>query len=168
MKSRTPYEKEKEFLLLEDGCGGEDRIVQIGDEFIERGLRGIRVRINNSSQKDFEYIEVYTINNTEHGWVLGDEDNPKTNYCSNRYFVSIYKPEFIVDAIDNDITQYEKDILYEFTSSHWEEIINTFKSLYYNPYFKNCVEEYNPNKKVDEIVWPDKSPDYRLLPDCKK
>ena len=162
MKKRTGYEIEKEYLLL-DNTGCDDIMIDIPEEYKEKGLINLTCKANNSPLKDFEFLEVFTYN-PNGNWV----NTKDSRITSNRYYVSIYKPEFIVDAIEQEVTQSEKEILYDYTSKHWNEIIDTFKKNYNSDYNRREIEDFNPDKHIDEIIWPDKSPDYRLLPNYKE
>lgn len=162
MKEYTDYDKDVEqFNLHIAGCftdwdGSKDITVyynlRIEDKYFDRGLRHLCPVINDCPDKNFEFIKVESWNN-DHDYV--------------RYYVSIYEPIFYMDALYREVTKEEKEVLYEFTSTHWNEIINSFKRQYFNKDNYEEIKEYSPNKDIDGIVWPDKSPDYRLLPGSK-
>lgn len=126
----------------------DDEFIDIEDSYKSEGLLGICVKGNYSTQSLFEFIEVRSQN---------------TNGDIHKYFVSIYKPEYILS--DNDTISYgEKAVLYQYTKTHWKTIIDKMHWVYNNPVNVETLQHKNPNKSIYSVKFPLKSPDYRKLP----
>lgn len=152
MKQRTKEEIEAEYNLLENWDAPNDAFIRIENEYYFKGLTGVVCKTNHSTKPNFEYLEICS--------GLGQDD-------IIHYYVSIYTPELIVDGITRDIRQDEKELLYSFTFTHWSKIMGAFRNLYMNSFNYNYLKESYPEKDIDHIIFPDYSPDYRLLPSCK-
>lgn len=118
----------------------------IDDQYRKRGLHNIVCTPNASDDPNFEFM-----------YVVFAKNGIKNIY------ISLFKPEYIINMSDLEITQEEKDALYDFTSTHWDLIIETYRKLYADPIQEDELHEYC-DLDFDAVVYPGKSPDYRLLP----
>ena len=121
--------------------------IVIPEEYRDRGLIRVECKPNYSIKEHFEYLYIETVNNN----------------ISNEYYVSIYKPECILNLSDTEISDIEKSVLYDYTSSNWDYLMSRFKEAYSNQYNIDNIRDSGSGKDCSKVIYPDKSPDYRLL-----
>ena len=142
----------KLYLILEN-IGLNDHEIftkDIPKIYRDNGLMGVTCRINYSEKPNFEFMSFHIL-------------NKKFNIIREIY-ISLYEPKYIINMSDIELTQEEKELLYSYTSKYWNQLMNCYKKMYDDKYNQECIREFS-NKDFSKIIYPDCSPDYRLLPD---
>ena len=116
-------------------------VINIPDEFYNIGFTWIELLPNCKKDSD-EYMLI--------------------RFGKDRYILSMFEPAYAVEP-ESFMTDEQKEILYSYTSSHWNYLVNLFKEIYKAKYNMDTLIEHNTTDKVEHINWPSESPDYRLL-----
>jgi len=104
-------------------------------------IRGIFLYPNNSTEKNFENIQVMS--------------KPKNGGLAHSYFVSLYEPKVILGDINSDITEDEFKDLYNYMKIHWSDIISELKQEYID-------QEIDKDLSINDS-FPDTPPRYDTI-----
>lgn len=120
-------------------------VKSLSEDYINRGLRFISCF--PAHENKYEVISMY----------IADKGKQKADFC----YLNLYEPKLADTGYTcTSLTNYQKNLIYEFTSTHWNDIIQTMKESYSR---KENVAEFDKVIDVDSLSFPSQSPDYRLI-----
>ena len=147
---KDKYTEQEWYDLFHNSIGEielEEYYIPMSDEIKSYGINIISVLPILIDKPNHEVLKISSWSNEEF----------------HRFYVSIYEPKYIIDDFNSDISQRELEGLYLYTSTNWEQIIQTFKDAYKDDYNLEEMKANRSKKDPDKIIYPDHSPDYRLL-----
>lgn len=125
-----------------------DKYLDIPEKFKNRGLR--HVSCYPALIDNYEVISVSVAD-------IGQEES---NFC----YINANEPRFAITGFtDTDLSDYQKDLIYEYTSTHWNEILQGFKDAYNMKENIDVFESEESDRYKQNLKLPQQSPDYRLL-----